>query len=184
MYVYLLSWFSHVQLHVTLWTVARRTLLSIGFSRQESWSVLLCPPPRDLPNPGIEPTSGSQVLCRQRQLGRAMVEVQGRRVFPKVEGGQKRWGGEEGDRESLTQGHLWPGSWSGGGDQKGTGPKAQLSQVNGISKEGFKGDSLSNKEQELSHCHRPLGHDPRWVTAPRSPTHIVFLGQLQNRSLH
>ena len=28
-----------------------------GFSRQEYWSGLLCPPPRDLPNPGIEPRS-------------------------------------------------------------------------------------------------------------------------------
>ena len=27
------------------------------FSRQESWSGLPCPPPRDLPDPGIEPTS-------------------------------------------------------------------------------------------------------------------------------
>ena len=26
------------------------------FSRQEYWSGLLCPPPGDLPNPGIEPT--------------------------------------------------------------------------------------------------------------------------------
>ena len=29
----------------------------MGFSRQESWSGLPCPPPGDLPNPGIEPTS-------------------------------------------------------------------------------------------------------------------------------
>ena len=28
--------------------------LSMGFSRQEYWSGLLCPPPGDLPNPGIE----------------------------------------------------------------------------------------------------------------------------------
>ena len=30
-----------------------------GFSRQEYWSGLPCPPPRDLPNPGIEPRSPS-----------------------------------------------------------------------------------------------------------------------------
>ena len=30
---------------------------SIGFSRQEYWSALPCPPPGDLPNPGIEPMS-------------------------------------------------------------------------------------------------------------------------------
>jgi len=27
----------------------------MGFSRQEYWSGLPCPPPRDLPDPGIEP---------------------------------------------------------------------------------------------------------------------------------
>ena len=30
-------------------------LLSMGFSRQEYWSGLPCPPPGDFPNPGIEP---------------------------------------------------------------------------------------------------------------------------------
>ena len=52
-----LSRFSRVQLFVTPWTVARQALLSIGFCRKEYWSVLPCPPPGDLPNPGIEPTS-------------------------------------------------------------------------------------------------------------------------------
>ena len=41
----------------TLWTVACQAPLSTGFSRQEYWSVLPCPPPRDLPNSGIEPRS-------------------------------------------------------------------------------------------------------------------------------
>ena len=31
----------------------------MGFSRQEYWSGLLCPPPGDLPDPGIEPKSPS-----------------------------------------------------------------------------------------------------------------------------
>ena len=52
-----LSHFSRVQLFVTLWTKARQFSLSMGFSRQEYWSGFLCPPPGDLPNPGIEPTS-------------------------------------------------------------------------------------------------------------------------------
>ena len=34
-----------------------RLLCPRGFSRQEYWSVLPCPPPGDLPNPGIEPRS-------------------------------------------------------------------------------------------------------------------------------
>ena len=38
-------------------TVACQAPLSMGFSRQEYWSGLPCPPPGDLPNPGIEPGS-------------------------------------------------------------------------------------------------------------------------------
>ena len=48
---------SRVQLFVTPWTVARQAPLSMEFSRQEHWSGLPFPPPRDLPNPGIEPES-------------------------------------------------------------------------------------------------------------------------------
>ena len=39
---------------VTPWTAAGLAPLSMGFSRQEYWSVLLFPPPGDLPDPGIE----------------------------------------------------------------------------------------------------------------------------------
>ena len=42
---------------VTLWTVTYQAPLSMRFSRHKYWSGLPCPPPRDLPNPGIEPTS-------------------------------------------------------------------------------------------------------------------------------
>ena len=34
-----------------------RLLLLMGFSRQECWSGLPCPPPGDLPGPAIEPLS-------------------------------------------------------------------------------------------------------------------------------
>ena len=44
-------------LSAILWTLARQTLLSMEFSGQEYWSGLPCPPPGDLPNPGIEPRS-------------------------------------------------------------------------------------------------------------------------------
>ena len=37
--------------------VACQTPLSMGFSRQEYWSGLPCPPPGDLPDPGIEAAS-------------------------------------------------------------------------------------------------------------------------------
>ena len=38
-------------------TVAHQAPLSMGFSRQEHWTELPCPPPGDLPNPGTEPSS-------------------------------------------------------------------------------------------------------------------------------
>ena len=50
----LLSHFSHVQLFVTLWTIAHQASLYLGFSRQEYWNGLPWPPPGDLPNPGTE----------------------------------------------------------------------------------------------------------------------------------
>ena len=54
--VYVLSHFSHIQLYATLWTGVPWVPLSMGFSRQGYWSRLPCPPPRDLPHSGIEPT--------------------------------------------------------------------------------------------------------------------------------
>ena len=49
--------FSHVRLFASLWTVISQAPPSTGFSRQEYWSGLPFPTPRDLPDPGIEPTS-------------------------------------------------------------------------------------------------------------------------------
>ena len=48
---------SHVQLFATPWTVAYQASQSMGFSRQEYWSGLPFPSPKDLPDPGIEPWS-------------------------------------------------------------------------------------------------------------------------------
>ena len=42
---------------VTPCTVARQAPLSMGFPWQKYWSGLPFPPPGDLPDPGIEPTS-------------------------------------------------------------------------------------------------------------------------------
>ena len=50
----MLSCFSHIGLFETPRTVAHQAALSMGFARQEYWSRLLCPPPGDLPDPGIE----------------------------------------------------------------------------------------------------------------------------------
>ena len=62
----LLSCLSHVQLFAALWTIACRASLSVGFSRQEYWSVLPCPPSGHLPD-WIEPASLS-VFCIGRQV--------------------------------------------------------------------------------------------------------------------
>ena len=48
---------SPVQLFAAPRTVACKAPLSMGFSRQESWSGLSCPPIVVLPDPGIEPAS-------------------------------------------------------------------------------------------------------------------------------
>ena len=52
--MYVLCRIGHVQLSATLWTVARQAPLAMGFSRQEYWSGLPCPPPGDFPHPGTE----------------------------------------------------------------------------------------------------------------------------------
>ena len=51
------SMLSHVRLFTTPQTVAHQAPLSVGFSRQEYWSGLPCPPPGDLPDPGIKTLS-------------------------------------------------------------------------------------------------------------------------------
>ena len=48
---------SRVWLFATPWTVAWKALLSMGFLRQEYWTGLPLPPPRDIPDSWIEPTS-------------------------------------------------------------------------------------------------------------------------------
>ena len=45
---------SRVRLLTTPWTAAHQAPPSMGFSRQEYWSGLPCPPQGDLPNPGIK----------------------------------------------------------------------------------------------------------------------------------
>ena len=44
------------------WTEEPGRLQSMGFSRQENWSGLPFPPPGDLPNPEIKPTSPESSL--------------------------------------------------------------------------------------------------------------------------
>ena len=52
-----LSHYSCVRLFGTLWTGVHQAPLSMGFSMQEYWSGLPCPPPGALPYSGINPAS-------------------------------------------------------------------------------------------------------------------------------
>ena len=53
---------AQLYLFATPQTAARQAPLSMGFPRQEYWSSLPFPPPRDLPNPGIKTTSFLSLL--------------------------------------------------------------------------------------------------------------------------
>ena len=48
---------THVQLFRTPWTAAHQSSLSMRLCRREYWSRLPFPPPEDLSDPGIRPTS-------------------------------------------------------------------------------------------------------------------------------
>ena len=85
----------------TPWTAARQAPLSMGFSRQEYWSGLPCPPPGDLTNPGSNP---GLPQCRQvlYHLGH-----QGRPYWPHLSPSSS-------DPLLSGQAGSWPGQPSGG----------------------------------------------------------------------
>ena len=49
----------------TLWIVAHQDPLSLGFSRQEYWNGLPCPPPGNLPDPELNPRLLHLLHCIQ-----------------------------------------------------------------------------------------------------------------------
>ena len=57
----MLDFFSRLQLFVILWTLAFQAPLFMGFSRQEYWSGLPCPPLGGLPE--IEPRVSFLFIC-------------------------------------------------------------------------------------------------------------------------
>ena len=57
---------SRVLLFATLWTVAHQAPVFMEFSRQEYWSGLPFPAPRNLPNPG----DGTRISCGSCLAGR------------------------------------------------------------------------------------------------------------------
>ena len=106
--------------------------LSTGFSRQEYWSSILpCPPPGDLSNPGIEPRSPAlQVGSLPAELPgkHKTVKIQPYYIFPPLPGGTvvrnllavqetQVWSlGQEDPLEKETETHssivAWGSSWA------------------------------------------------------------------------
>ena len=62
----MLSHLGHV--FTTLWTIALQAPLSMRFSSQEYWSVLLCPSPGDLPTQGWCPCLSHLLHCQMDSL--------------------------------------------------------------------------------------------------------------------
>ena len=60
-YLFYIPWYMCMLIHsvvpdsATLWIVAHQDPLSLGFSRQEYWNGLPCPPPGNLPDPELNP---------------------------------------------------------------------------------------------------------------------------------
>ena len=100
------SCFSCVQL---LAAVAHQAPLSLGLSRQEYWSVLSCPPPGDLPRPGIKPTS--YVSCI---------------ALPQVPPGKPLWAVPNPKCQEISCPETWHGiaSWTAGQECSGFGSHA------------------------------------------------------------
>ena len=74
----MLSHFSHVWFFATQWTIDHQAPLSMGFSRQEYWSVLPFPSPGDLLDSGVEPGllhCGQILYCLSYQ-GMPMVVIE------------------------------------------------------------------------------------------------------------
>ena len=67
MHVCLLNHFSHVWLCETLWTVARQAPVLMGILQARRLEWVPCPPPRDLPNPKIQPAF-IHISCIGRQF--------------------------------------------------------------------------------------------------------------------
>ena len=115
---------SHGQLFVTPWTVACQAPLSMEFPRQEYWSGLPFPSPRDLPDPGIKMVSHiagrffTIWAIREAQSSLSPpachVRTQRTRTAP-----HSLWASEHGSRPEvhhqilLTQGFIYNGPWKG-----------------------------------------------------------------------
>ena len=112
-----LSHFSHVQLFVTLWTIACQTPLSMGILQARILSGLPWPPPGNLPDPGIESLSFTSpalaggffitsVTWRRRQWLPTPVLLPGKSHGRRSLVGCSPWGHEEWDTTERLHFHF------------------------------------------------------------------------------
>ena len=89
--------------------------LSMGFSRQECWSGLPCPPPGDLPDPGIKPESlTSPALAGRYFSARATWEAQQVvwRILLLIQKMQEKWVWSQGQKDFPEAGNGNPLQYS------------------------------------------------------------------------
>ena len=106
----------------------------MGFSRQEYWSGLPCPPPGDLPNPGMEPRSpalqeDSLPLSHQGTPGDRQLEVQ--TLSPAVGKLQERF--QRGTRGGVSSDHKHPGQGSSSTPRLTLAVRPETREVHGAS---------------------------------------------------
>ena len=107
----ILSHFSCARFFATPGTVACQASLSMGFSRQENWSGLPCPPLGTLPDPGIKLVPpASPALAGVFFTTRAALEALRMRVNVKVRRGIFRVGWPQGERRCELRGQ--PSYWA------------------------------------------------------------------------
>ena len=142
-----------------LWTVVQQAPLSMGFSRQESWSGLPFPSPGDLPNPGIEygsPTLQADSLPwqpRRRQCNSWLRKFPWRRDRLPTPVSLGFPGGSDGKESTCNEGDL--GSIPGLGRSPGEGNDYPL-QYSGLENSmdcyspwGLKGSDTAEKLTSL-----------------------------------
>ena len=105
--------------------VARQAPLFMGFSKQEYWTGLPCPPPGDLPNPGIKPVSSalqadsllSETSGKPRFRGWVLLNTEAislevnilvkAMVFPVVVYGCESWTVKKAEHRKIDAFELW-----------------------------------------------------------------------------
>ena len=143
---------------VILRTVPCQSPLSMGFSRQEHWSGLPCPPPEDLPDPGIEPWESCLLNRQADSLSLAPPGLWGHKESSMTErlNNNKTY-----PKENIPQ-HMYTRGRSRGGSLRIL-PTMEICQD--VSMELYKGNEMQEKNL-IFHYHltllEPLNQNRAW----------------------